>query len=233
MSTNFPAVVGATDLAAALTQSKVTETASSGGVSFLQFAYLTGEYTLGVDKDDVTGDEVIVNTSTIKHGWILWSGGRPQKSMVPFNADIPMAMAPVGEDFPKEGRAFDAAMADDGEPVSFDSCSYGGRKAVDMLLGQIKAHSAEGSSHIYPRVKLTSESYNNAKQGGKLCHNPVFKIVAWCDIAGNVEPDANVALPASAEPEAPAAEVEAPAAERVDPLTDTRKRRKRSAPAAG
>lgn len=227
MSTNFPTVVGASELADALTQSKINETAASGGVSFLQFAYLTGEYSLGVDKDDVTGDEIIVNTPTIKHGWILWSGGRPQKSLVPFTADLPMAMPPVGDDYPAEGRSFEAAMADDGEPISFDSSSYGGRKGVDVLLGKIKAEAATGSKFLYPKCKLTSESYPNKKQGGKICHNPVFEIVAWCDVDGN-EAGATPAIEAPAEAEAPAAE----AAPEEKPATSTRKRRRRSAPAS-
>ena len=187
MTTNFPTVMNATDLAGALTQSKIKETTGLAGFSFLRMDFETGEWSIGQDGDIVTGDELLVNTTTIQHGWILWSGGRPTKSMTSFSQDLPMPMASIGDDFPSEGRSFQAAFVEDGEMVAFDSNSYGGRKGVDLLLGKIKAHAATGSQFLYPKVKLTSESYANAKRGGKLTFNPVFEIVEWCDNEGNPE----------------------------------------------
>tara|TARA_R110000823_G_scaffold192839_1_gene324410 strand:+ start:704 stop:1348 length:645 start_codon:yes stop_codon:yes gene_type:complete len=176
--------MNANDLAGALAESKVKETTGLAGFSFMRMDFETGEWSIGQDGDIITNEEILVNTTTIQHGWILWSGGRPEKLMAGFGEDLPIPMPNIGDDYPSEGRSFQAAIVDDGEMIAFDTNSYGGRKGVDVLLGKIKAHAAEGSQHLYPMVKLTSESYANKKRGGKLTYNPTFEIVAWCDEAG-------------------------------------------------
>jgi hypothetical protein len=154
----------------------------------------------------VTDELILVNTPTIQHGWILWSGGRPNKSFVGFTQPLPQPMESIGDDHPSEARSFQGALIDDQTQLAYDTNSYGGRKGIDVLLGKIKAHSAEGSKHLFPKVKLTSESYANKKRGGKLTYNPVFEIVAWCDTEGNEEGEApaQVAAPTETEAEAPA-----------------------------
>lgn len=226
MTTNFPTVMDTTTLADALQQSQVQETSANAGVSFLRMDFETGEWTLGRDGDDVTGDEVLVNTPSIKHGWVLWSGGSPKKVFVPFTAPLPPEIPPVGDDYPSEARSFEGAMTDDGEMVGFDTNSYGGRKGVDILLGQIKAHAAEGSTFLYPRVKLSSESYQNKKRGGKLVYNPVFEIVAWC----NEDNETETAAPAvedKTEEKAEAPQAEEAAPEETSDEKPTRRRRRR------
>jgi len=204
MTTNFPTVMNPTDLSTALAQSQVQETTGLAGFSFLKMDFESGEWLLGQDAEIVTNDELLVNTTTIQHGWILWSGGRPNKSFVGFTQPLPQPMESIGDDFPSEARSFQGALIDDGEPLAFDTNSYGGRKGIDVLLGKIKAHSAEGSKHLFPKVKLTSESYANKKRGGKLTFNPVFEIVAWCDNDGNEEGEAPAQVEAQPEPEAEA-----------------------------
>lgn len=204
MTTNFPTVMNPSDLSTALAESQVQETTGLAGFSFLKMDFESGTWLLGQDADDVTDEEVLVNTTTIQHGWILWSGGRPNKTFVNFTQQLPAPMESIGDDHPSEARSFQGALVDDGEMLAFDTNSYGGRKGVDVLLGKIKAHSAKGSKHLFPKIKLTSESYANTKRGGKLTYNPVFEIVAWCDNEGNEEgePAAQVEGRAEAEPEA-------------------------------
>jgi hypothetical protein len=180
---NFPSVVNPDDLAVSLVQSKVQETSQSTGVGFLKMDFETGEWLLGQDAEDVTGEEVLVNVATIKHGWILWSGGRPNKSMVGFSFDLPMPMEAVGQDQPAEARSFDGALFSDGTALQFDTSSYGGRKGVDKLLSEIKSNAA-GNKKLYPLVKLSSESYANSKRGGKETFNPIFEVIRWCDQDG-------------------------------------------------
>ena len=218
MTTNFPTVMNPTDLASALEQSQVQETTGLAGFSFLKIDFESGEWFLGQDAEIVTDFEILVNTTTIQHGWILWSGGRPNKSFVGFSQPLPQPMEAIGDDYPSEARSLQGALIDDGEPLAFDTNSYGGRKGIDVLLGKIKAHSAEGSTFLYPRVKLTSESYANKKRGGKLTFNPVFEIVAWCDTDGNEEGEAPAQVEDKSETEA-----EAPAEPKK------RQRRKQSA----
>jgi len=219
MSTNFPTVMNPSDLSTALAGSQIQETTGLAGFSFLKMDFQSGEWLLGQDAEIVTDELILVNTTTIMHGWILWSGGRPNKSFVSFTQPLPQPMEPIGEDYPSEGRSFQGALIDDGEPLAFDTNSYGGRKGVDVLLGKIKAHSAEGSKHLYPKVKLTSENYVNKKQGGKLTYNPVFEIVAWCDNGGNEEGKA-------------AAQVEGPTETAEAPAEEPKKRQRRKSKAA-
>lgn len=214
MTTNFPTVMNPTDLSTALAGSQVQETTGLAGFSFLKMDFETGEWLLGQDADIITDEEILVNTASIQHGWILWSGGRPNKSFVGFPQPLPQPMEPIGEDYPSEARSFQGALVDDGEMLAFDTNSYGGRKGIDVLLGKIKAHSAVGSKHLYPKVKLTSESYANKKRGGKLTHNPVFELVAWCDQEGNEEGDT---------PE----QVEDQTAEAEAPVEEPKKRQRR------
>ena len=204
MTTNFPTVMNPADLSTALAQSQVRETTGLAGFSFLKMDFESGEWLLGqnADVEIVSGELVLVNSTTIQHGWILWSGGgRPNKTFTAFDQPLPQPMDSIGDDHPSEARSFQGALIDDGEPLAFDTNSYGGRKGVDVLLGKIKAHSAEGSKFLFPKVKLTSESYENQKRGGKLTYNPVFEIVAWCDDEGNEEGEAPAQVEAKPEVE--------------------------------
>ena len=218
MTTNFPTVMSPTDLSTALAQGQVRETTGLAGFSFLKMDFESGEWLLGQDAEIVSGELVLVNSPTIQHGWILWSGGRPNKSFVGFTQPLPQPMDSIGDDHPSEARSFQGALADDGEPLAFDTNSYGGRKGIDVLLGKIKAHSAEGSKFLFPKVRLTSESYKNKKRGDKLTYNPVFEIVAWCDDEGTEEGEAPAQIEAK-----PEVEVE------VSAEPKKRQRRKKSA----
>jgi hypothetical protein len=184
---NFPTVMNTETLAGALANSQVAESNTNAGMSFLKMDFESGDWFLGRDAEDVTGEAVLVNTESIGHGWILWSGGRPAKKMVSFTEALPMQMDSVGADTPAEARTFAGALFDDQTPLVFDTNSVGGRKGVDTLLGQIKAHASTGSSYLYPLVKLSSESYANKQRGGKLVFNPVFEIEGWCNKDGNLE----------------------------------------------
>jgi hypothetical protein len=211
MTTNFPSVMNPSDLATALGQSQVISATGGGGGNFLKMDFETGEWLLGVDSDIVTDDEVLVNTPSIAHGWVLWSAGRPKKTFVPFNQPLPPELPPIGEDYASEARSFGGALFDDETQLSFDTNSFGGRKGVDVLLGEIKAHAATGSSFLYPLVKLTSESYANKKRGGKLVFNPVFEVISWHNEDGVAEAagPGQIEAPVEAEVEAEA-EAEAP-----------------------
>ena len=191
---NFPAIQNLTDLSAALNDHRIADEVTVG-VDFLKMDFDTGEWFLGQNADIVTDEEILIDTTTIQHGWILWSGNRPQKKMVPFNQDMPMPMDPIGEDEPSEGRSFQGALIDDGSPLSFDTNSGGGRKGVKALLDAIMAQNATGSKYLYPKVKLTSNNYpGTGKRSGKTNHNPQFDVIAWCNRDGEEEPSSAPAV---------------------------------------
>jgi hypothetical protein len=63
---------------------------------------------------------------------------------------------------------------------------------VDLLFGQIRAHSAEGSKYLFPLVTLDSERYHSTKvmkdaAGDQWVYNCVFNIVSWCNQDGEKE----------------------------------------------
>lgn len=176
-----------TDLSTALKQSKVDQTGGNAGKAFLKFEFRTGKFFFGRDQEEVTGEKIIVNTHSFVHGWILWHNKQPNKVVRSFVEPLPEPMPAMGNDQPSEARGFEARFEDDDDTIiSFETNSYGGRKGADNLLQEVMLKSAGGEeAFLFPVVKLTSESYE-AKQGGVI-HNPIFKVVDWCDIDGNLE----------------------------------------------
>jgi hypothetical protein len=221
----FPSTQSNTrDLSAALAASKVVSTgAGDAGKAFVKFDFESGSYVYGRDGIDITGDEIVVNTQAIMHGWTLWSGGKPTKVKAHFSDPLPEPPAPIGADFPAEARSFDARFEDDADTVlDFSTNSMGGRKGVDALLATIILRSAGGEKNfLYPVVELDSESYANAKRGGKMTYNPRFTIVDWVDADGIRE---------SATPKLAAVpEVEAPEPSEDAPVEAPKKRRRKKA----
>lgn len=163
-------------------------TASAGMTGFLKFDFQSGRYTFGRSQEEVTGDVVLVNTNTICHGWVIWSDSKATKVLDTIDNDLPAAPEPIGGNQPSEARALMGAFYDDGKPgdqLTFETNSFGGRKAVDSLFGEIQRRCIEGETvYLYPLVKLSSESYKNKNYMNKLIHNPVFEIQGWCDING-------------------------------------------------
>jgi len=212
----FPAVQSSvSDLKGALAVSKVQpSTNSNAGKAFLKFDFKDGAFSVGREAEDVTGDTIIINTASIRHGWTLWANGTPTKVSVPFTQDLPEAMAPVGGDYPTESRSFEAAFPeeDDDSIIMFDSNSYGGRKGVDTILEAVQAKSAadDDTGFLFPIVSLDSENYKSKQ--GSIIHNPVFTITGWMNAAGDVE-----------------GEKEAPKLEVVEEKEEAPKRRRRKA----
>jgi hypothetical protein len=175
----------AMSLAQALTESQVQPSSSNAGKAFLKFDFKTGDFAFGRDAVDITDEEILINTYSIVHGWILWVNGSAQKEMVPFNQALPQPMEAQAGNQPSEARGFEARFMDDEETVLvFESNSYGGRQGVDNVLNAIKGRAIEGETDfLFPLVKLNSNSYK-AKAGNTI-HNPQFEVVAWLDQNGN------------------------------------------------
>lgn len=191
----FPTTKNSTsDIQALVKSSKVAATPQAGsGKSFVQFDAKTGVWAHGREGEDITGEQIAVNTATIVHGWTLWHNRKPTKIEVSFVEDLPMPMDsitnPNGKvDVPSESRGFEARFTDGDETIlSYVGSTYGARKGVDALLGAITIRGNTEAVFLYPVVTLTSESYENSHQGGALCFNPVFEIQDWMDGAGNLE----------------------------------------------
>ena len=179
----------ATNLATALTESKVAQTTSAGSKAFLKFDFKSGDFCFGREAEDITGQKIVINTYSITHGWVMWVNGSPKKEMVAFNESLPAAPAPVAGNEASEGRGFEARFLGEESAetiLSFESNSYGGRQGVDSLLSEIKSRAMSGEQNfLFPVVQLTSSSYKS-KQGSTI-HNPKFMIVDWLDLNGESE----------------------------------------------
>lgn len=189
-----------TDLSQALQESKINTTVVGiSGKAFMKFDYKTGDYTFGRDHEEITDEEIVINTYSFIHGWVLWVNGKPTKINAPFTKELPPPPEPVAGNEAAESRGFEARFIDDDETILvFEISSYGGRKGCDDLLNQIKARAGQGETRfLFPKVRLTSESYK-AQQGGTI-HNPVFEVVEWLDQEGNSQKDEKQLPPAAEE----------------------------------
>lgn len=174
-----------TDLVSALKGSQIQSNANqAGGKSFMKFDFKSGDYTFGRENEEITGDEIVINTYTFTHGWTIWANGKPVKTAVPFNQQLPMEPAPIDGNAASESRSFEARFMDDEDTIIvFDTNSYGGRKGCDTVFGEISNRANQGEGEfIFPIVKLESESYK-AQQGSTI-HNPVFTVVGWMNEEG-------------------------------------------------
>lgn len=206
----LPAIqASASSLAARVANAKMPAAAGAGVGGFLKFDFNSGDWTFGRDQDEVTGDVILINTNTICHGYILWHEAKATKVLATFDNDMPPAPPAKGNDQPSEARAFAAAFFDDGKPgeqMTFETNSFGGRKAVDAIIREVINRVTAGETvSLYPLVKLSSDSYRNKTYHNKLIHNPVFEIIDWCDQNGV----SSKAAPALEAPE-PVVEEQAP-----------------------
>lgn len=199
----FPTVqVNSKDLATKLQNSRVQSNAqSAAGRAFIKFDFKTGDFFFGRDADCISGEEIVVNTASIAHGWVLWHNGTANKVYKSFADDLPEPMPSMGDDDPTEARAFEARFQDDPDTVlMFETNSYGGRKGVDTLLSELTAQSLKNPEYLFPVVRLESENYK-AKQGG-IIHNPIFTVTGWMNAAGDMLGDVK-AIEEEVEEEAP------------------------------
>jgi len=250
MSINLP-TTGVTSAAAAemLTGNQVTPT-TGGGLPFLRFdAKRTGDWIIGADAEVCTDDEIVIDVTSLEHGWILWHNKKASRQLVKINQPLPEPQEPVhytdakgkpAVDEASEARAFKAAFLDDGLEFLFETSTFGGRKAFDAMLGVMISRAQAGSPYIFPKVKLDTDSYEHPSWG--LTMEPVLTPVAWYDADGNEEgaapakldrpgkkntkAEGEPALEPEFEPEFEAAEAE-PVTEEV--AAPGRKRRRRTA----
>lgn len=186
---------------------KVQATAQ-GGTQYLQFdSKRTGEFLFGRDKEPCTGDVFSLDLQTLQHGWILWHQRKPTRNLVPINQDLPPAPEPIhytdakgkaAVDEPSEARSIGGCF-EDGTQFIYEVSTYGGRKAVDALLGELFLRANADSPYLFPQVELASDSYDHSTYG--TVFEPVLKPVAWFDEQGNEE-GATAKIEATPEPQA-------------------------------
>lgn len=167
--------------------------ATRGEGDFLRFNGKTGAWSLGQEEAEVTGEEALVASQTMQHGFLRWGELPPAKAFASLAHPEPEAPEPFeGEDEngrpktyqPQTARQFGGKfVAEDLGQFVFETSSMGGVENVDKLYDAVLVK-AEGSPFCFPKVKLTNEWYKRAT--GKV-FKPVFEIVSWHDQDGNPE----------------------------------------------
>jgi len=212
MSDNLPTIPE--DYAAALmsgiAESKASTIVAGGGKDLLRMLK-SGEWVFGQSNEEVQpGSRWVANVMSFAHGWCCWvEGGPGQKNelrgeiMVSMAKSKPPCPAPVDGTPYKEQRVFDLKCldgADAGTEVTHKVGSIGGMRATLDLLDKVRGRLATNPRYSCPVLTLGNDHYDHTKWGR--IYTPVFEVVGWADINGNLEGAAAKPLPQAA----PAAE---------------------------
>jgi hypothetical protein len=192
---------------AGIAESRATTQIGAGGKHILRLMK-GGMWIYGQTNEEVQpGSRWAVNVMTLAHGWCCWVEGESKNSlegdvMVSMSEKLPAQPDAIrGTEF-KPQRSFDLKCLDgedEGEEVVYKVNSRGGIEAVTKFIGDIQRRLL--TPYPCPIITLDSEWYPHPKWGR--VDKPIFSIVGWCDLNGNVE---------GAPPVAPASEAPAPTA---------------------
>jgi hypothetical protein len=207
----------ATQLSAGIAESRAT-TVLGGGMPLLKMAK-SGEWLFGQNNVDVQpGSRWVVNIVSLMHGYVCWVDNGPGNKntkegevMVPMTQPKPMKPPPLkGTEF-KEQRSFQAKCLDGedrGTEVQYNTNSDGGLKAFDRLaltvqktLDAYRQQPHGSPAYVFPVLKLDSEFYDDIRYGR--IYKPIFEIVGWADMRGNLageRPKPESAAPPAAAP---------------------------------
>ena len=194
-------------------------TTLTGGKFFLRFLK-DGSWVYGQANDEVQEDaQWAVNIMSLSHGWVCWvDGAKAGEVMTSMTKPMPPCPEDINGVSYKEQRGFELRGIGgdiDGTEVIHSMNSQGGLRAIDGLLAEIHKQLRRDPQHPCPVVTLGSDSYLH-KQYGQT-YPPIYDIVAWCDIDGNVADGGEPAATPAPAPIAAPAPIPAPAPIAVAP----------------
>lgn len=147
------------------------------------------QWFLGTANDDYTGESVALNPFTIRIGYVVWEGGQvvAETPLISFAQGWPavdiggLEGREAARKFVVEGRH----LGEGQQEFIFSVATFGGAKAMELLVDAIVAKARKGSSFMFPVVQLGSEVYRHREFGPTA--NPKFTIVGWMDANGAEE----------------------------------------------
>ena len=162
----------------------------SSGVQYLTFASRRNSWEYGREKEDVSGQKLLINSASFTHGWILWHMRKCHTSMVSIMQPLPPEPEPMSkpngeQSIPSEGRGFQGKWEDSDEIIQFESGTMGGKNAVSKVVAEVKMRAIAGSDYIFPLVELDSYSYIN--NNGDEVYAPELKVISWLNAEGETE----------------------------------------------
>jgi hypothetical protein len=213
-TTSLPADY-ADQLMAGIAASPVMNASIGGGNPLLKMEKGSGTWVIGQANDEMQdGSRWLVNPVSFMHGWVCWvDGAAGAKNRKAGEVMGPMTRTAPPQPDPIEGKAFAAQGSfelkcmegvDEGLQVIYRSPSQGGVEAISTLVQAFQRHFAQDRAHPCPIVVMKSTNYQHPNWGKT--YKPVFEIVGWADMDGNIAgaAAAAVAPPAAAEPAKPA-----------------------------
>lgn len=192
-------------LLAGIEESQATTMVVGGGKDLIKLSKGDGTWTIGQSDEPMqVGSNWLINILSICHGFICWSdyeGTRKNERlgevMVPMSESKPPKPAPIEGFAFKEQRSFEAVCLngeDVGREVQFKNGSTGTMKAFKKLEDAIKAQLRSDRAYPCPIVQFKSDKYKHAQYNW--IQNPIFEIVDWSDMNGNLRSQAAAPPPA-------------------------------------
>lgn len=165
----------------------------------------TGHWVFGADQTEVEDDALwAVNPFSFVHGFIAWGEGEVLgEKMVSVSQPLPeMDVAPPNA---KKGWETQVGMSlkcmdgeDEGLEVRYSVTSVGGKRSVQALAVAIAEQVERDQENPVPVVRLKKEHYQH-KSYGRI-YTPVFEIVKWVGMDGQVETPAPTVEPVEEAP---------------------------------
>jgi hypothetical protein len=183
-------------LLAGIEDSQSTTLVAGGGKDLIKLAKGDGTWNIGqADEPMQVGSSWMINILSICHGFICWSnyqGTRKNERlgevMVPMSEPKPPKPGPI-DGFPfGEQRSFEAVCLngeDAGAEVQFKNGSVGTLKGFKKLEDAIKAQLRTDRAYPCPVIQFKSEKYKHSDYGW--IYNPIFDVVGWANLAGELK----------------------------------------------
>jgi hypothetical protein len=195
---NFPTIQGMGGSLQEALQTRVqVHTTASGNVQHMRYDSYSGEWSVGKDNDDISGEVVTIITNSFVHGWHRWADREVFKRMASFLEPLPDKPEPVEDRKGKmqtasEARGMQCVLDDeDGVQMSWEHSTDGCRRGLDGVLEEVMARAATEPDFLYPVVKLGHDTpYENSYKDGEMIYPPTLEIIGWRNEAGDDEPDA-------------------------------------------
>ncbi len=178
-------------------------TVIAGGKPFFRLLK-SGKFVFGQTNEEMQpGSKWVLNIMSMQHGWSCWVDGGPGKAnelagqvMAPMTSPKPARPDPIDDTAFKEQRSFEMKCIngdDAGTEVQYTINSVGGFRAIDGLLAAIYDQLAKAPAYPCPVLCFSSETYIHKKYGEIAV--PIFQVMGWADMHGNLQGAEAVALP--------------------------------------
>jgi hypothetical protein len=205
-------------------KSRMANPTVGGGKDILKLDRSDGHWSYGQGNEEVQeGSRWFIPVNSLAHGWVRWEAKAKKEVMCYVWEDMPDQPAMIGNKEFEIQNGFEAKCVtgdDAGKEVIYRTNSVGGRRAFDQLLSDVIAQGEANPEYSCAVITFSSSFYIH-EEYNKIW-NPIFTIVGWADLAGNMldiveDPDEDEDDSEEAAPPAKVAKAKKPALEALEP----------------